>query len=292
MLEFARARGVRVVLEVDTPGHASSMCVSYPALCCGAVGPNTPLTPVPDAAGKNATLDAIRAVLGELAALPHVGEFLHLGGDEVDPSCWNNTPAVRAWMAAHGIATPDGVYDYFVANVDAMALALNVSPIRWEEVWAHFGTRLDKRTVVHAWLSERALVNATSSGYRAIYSVDSDYYLSGPHISLPWSVYYNADPLAGVTNLSAVPLVLGGETALWSETADASDAVGTIFPRAAAAAERQWSYDWVTNSSAPNVHARLAAFRCFLLERGVGAAPLDNAVAHSAPPGPGSCLRQ
>jgi hexosaminidase len=68
--------------------------------------------------------------------------------------------------------------------------------------------------------------------------------------------------------------------------------VATIFPRAAAAAERQWSYDVVTNSSAPNVAYRIQSFRCLLLERGVGAAPVTNAVARGAPAGPGSCMSQ
>jgi hexosaminidase len=89
-----------------------------------------------------------------------------------------------------------------------------------------------------------------------------------------------------------VPLVLGGETEMWGETADGSDVLQTIFPRAAAAAERQWSYTVVTNSSAPYVAARLQTFRCLLLERGIPCAPVTNAVARSAPAGPGSCLLQ
>ena len=88
------------------------MCVGYPELCCSAAcGPqgNNPLTPVPDASGKNVSLDAINAVLGELAAVTP-GEFFHLGGDEVAQDCWNNTPAVQAWMAAQNppITTTDG----------------------------------------------------------------------------------------------------------------------------------------------------------------------------------------
>jgi hexosaminidase len=79
---------------------------------------------------------------------------------------------------------------------------------------------------------------------------------------------------------------------MWGETVDGSDVLQTIFPRAAAAAERQWSYDAVTTYLAPGVHERLAAFRCLLLERGVPAAPLTNLVARSAPGGPGSCLAQ
>ena len=39
----------------------------------------------------------------------------------------------------------------------------------------HFGTDLDTRTVIHAWLSSDALIDATSKGYRAIWSVDGRY---------------------------------------------------------------------------------------------------------------------
>jgi polysaccharide export outer membrane protein len=44
-------------------------------------------------------------------------------------------------------------------------------------VWKHFGTDLDKRTVIHAWLSTDTVVDATSKGYRVIWSVDGKYYL-------------------------------------------------------------------------------------------------------------------
>ena len=149
---------------------------------------------------------------------------------------------------------------------------------------------LDKRTVIHAWLSKDALIDATSKGYRAIWSVDGLYYLDA--LNEVWQSFYDVDILAGVTNASAIPLILGGETEMWGETADGSDVLQTIWPRAAAAAERQWSYDAVTNSSDPTVAPRLQAFRCMLLERGIPAAPVTNAGARQAPAGPGSCLHQ
>ena len=37
---------------------------------------------------------------------------------------------------------------------------------------------------------------------------------------------------------------------------------------------------------------RLHVFRCTLNKRGIGAAPVDNSQARSAPPEPGSCLEQ
>ena len=172
--------------------------------------------------------------------------------------------------------------------MDATTIGLGKSPVRWEEVWKHFGSELDPRTVIHAWLSSGALIEATNAGYRAIWSVDGQYYLDS--LGETWEGFYNVDILAGVKNASAIPLILGGETTMWGETVDGSDLLATIFPRAAAAAEKQWSYDVVGRSDAPYVLARLQNFRCHLLERGIGAAPVGNAEARKAPGGPGSCL--
>jgi hexosaminidase len=77
VVAYAATQGVVVVPEFDTPGHASSMCRGYPELCCSALcaeNDNHPLSPVPDANGKNVSLDAIKAVLTELAAV-FPGEF-------------------------------------------------------------------------------------------------------------------------------------------------------------------------------------------------------------------------
>ena len=201
VITYANARGIRVVPEFDTPGHASSMCVGYPDLCCSAVcgpGDNNPLSPVPDATGKNVSLDAIYAVLSEMAAISP-DEFFHLGGDEVDQTCWNLTASVRTWMAAQEppFTNTDQVYEYFVSVVDAQALSLNKIPIRWEEVWTHFKTALDPRTIIHAWLSIASLVEATSLGYRAIWSVDGQYYLDD--LSEVWQSFYDVDILAGTS---------------------------------------------------------------------------------------------
>jgi N-acetyl-beta-hexosaminidase len=90
VVEYARARGVRTVPEFDTPGHANSMCYQYPDLCpsatCNYAGTSVPLTPVPDAQGKPVALNAIQAVLTEIAAQTP-DEFFHLGGDEVNQAC-------------------------------------------------------------------------------------------------------------------------------------------------------------------------------------------------------------
>ena len=76
----------------------------------------------------------------------------------------------------------------------------------------------------------------------------------------------------------------------WGESVDASDLSQTVWPRLAAVAERLWSPRNTTD--ADSALPRIEAFRCLLNRRGVWAAPVTNAVARSAPHGPGSCYDQ
>ena len=78
---------------------------------------------------------------------------------------------------------------------------------------------------------------------------------------------------------------------MWGETVDASDLQPTVWPRLAAVAEKLWSPRAAT-ADARGAAPRIARFRCLLNERGVAAAPVANALARSAPTGPGSCLAQ
>ena len=78
----------------------------------------------------------------------------------------------------------------------------------------------------------------------------------------------------------------------WGETVDASDIDGTVWPRLGAIAEKLWSPEAATIPTPADMLPRLAEFRCRLNARGVRAAPVYDADARSAPPGPGSCLKQ
>jgi hypothetical protein len=78
---------------------------------------------------------------------------------------------------------------------------------------------------------------------------------------------------AGVGNASARPLVLGGEAAQWGEEADGSDVLQTVWPRAAAVAERLWSPQNVNDAAL--ALPRLTDHRCRLVARGVPASPVQ-----------------
>lgn len=83
LIEYARQRAIRVMVEFDVPGHASSWCTGYPWVC---PSPSC-LSPLNVAA--NATFDLIDGVLASLVgSTTGHGVFpeglVHMGGDEVE----------------------------------------------------------------------------------------------------------------------------------------------------------------------------------------------------------------
>lgn len=90
IVQYARLRGIRVLAEFDTPGHTQSWGKGMPNLlttCYDDKG-----KPVPGVKGPlNPTLPAAYGIMWELlheASLVFPDPWLHLGGDEVDPTCW------------------------------------------------------------------------------------------------------------------------------------------------------------------------------------------------------------
>eukprot|EP00054_Salpingoeca_dolichothecata_P021475 m.137560 g.137560 ORF g.137560 m.137560 type:complete len:616 (-) comp23997_c0_seq8:64-1911(-) len=299
LVEYSRLRGVRVLMEFDVPGHAGSWCAGYPEICPS----SSCLEPLNVA--SNATFEAIDDLLTEItnggtngARAPF--EFLHMGGDEVNYKCWQDTPAIADWVKENCNNSMVEAYGYFVERAQNLARKNNRQFINWVEVFERLGTNLDKDTVVHVWKQRDTLLSVLNAGYRAILSDAEQWYLTGPHVALNWTVYYNNNPFYNLTDAQR-KLVIGGETCNWSETTDSANIEAEIFPRAAAAGERMWSPENInsTYAAAP----RMAAFRCLLNRRGVRAAALNapNNARLSSPPaydnvispyGPGACEAQ
>ena len=116
-------------------------------------------------------------------------------------------------------------------------------------------------------------------------------------LNTTWDKLWQADICEALT-AKQCSLVLGGGGAMWGETVDSSNIEATTWPRLAAVAEALWSPDTPQRRSAHEgggiamARARMKRFRCLLNRRGVRAAPVDNAQARAAPPGPGACMAQ
>lgn len=284
IVEYARLRGVRVIVEFDMPGHNRSWCKGVPEIC-PAANCTSPLD-----VSSNRTFQVISDVLHEMTGggarkglFPD--DFIHLGGDEVRVDCWNSVPHIAAWLRSRNF-TADDAYMYFVNRAAEIAVSQGRRPIQWVEVFDHFGSKLNKQVVVHVWLDKGTLQKVVQAGYSAILSNNKVLYLD--HRKITWEMFYQDELHEGIDDLKHQKLVLGGQSEMWGETVDGSDIEATIWPRAAAFAERLWSPRAIASTTC--ALPRLQQFRCLLLSRGVAAAPVTNPMARTAPSKPGSCF--
>ena len=108
VVAHAGDRGIRVIPEIDMPGHAASFGIGRPdvvvdckpddsaPLYDGSFQSASQLDPSQPATFK--LLDALVAELSEIFP----DDYLHLGGDEVQIGCYNSSDRVRAWMVSNG----------------------------------------------------------------------------------------------------------------------------------------------------------------------------------------------
>lgn len=174
LVEYGRQRGVKLMIEFDVPGHAASWCTGYPDIC-----PSTdcqqPLDP-----SSNLTFPLIQGLLAECTTgdkpmFPY--QFLHLGGDEVSYTCWEQDAEIQQWEADNNIDGSEGTYEYFVDKVANMARELMRTPVQWVEVFEHFGSSLNNDTVIHVWKEKSTLDGVLSAGYKALLSNQGLWYL-------------------------------------------------------------------------------------------------------------------
>jgi hexosaminidase len=296
LVEHARSRGIRVVPEFDVPGHAASWCVGYPEVC-----PSDPTCQQPLNIATNKTFELIDDIVAECAGVIDGGDdepalfedvFFHLGGDEVDTSCWENDSEISAWLKNHNMSSDEG-YEYFVKRVASIARKHGRRPVQWSEVFDHFKGQLHPSTVVHVWKQDTNVTEVVEYGFDALINVgysNHSWYLDNLHV--PWDQLYTNEPCEGIPEHrhDLCARVLGGHGEMWGERVDASDLDSTVWPRLAAIAERLWSPQQLRNVTA--ALPRIETFRCLLLERGVAAAPVHNPMSREGPPGVGSCYEQ
>ncbi|KAG8462624.1 hypothetical protein KFE25_004600 [Diacronema lutheri] len=293
LVAHAAQRGVRVLAELDVPGHAASWCRGYPRVC-PAADCAEPLNPA-----RADTFALLEALLDELLGAPAGGgasrgallpeRLLHLGGDEVDTRCWEASDEIIAWLRARGLSAADA-YGRFVLRAHELAAARGAVVVGWDEIFEALGGTLPRSTIVQVWRPwsrASSLANVTAAGLRALSSPDPAWYLDS--LDVNWTAAYAHEPCDGLSAAQCARVV-GGGGAMWGERADGSDVEATVWPRLAAIAERLWSPR--ARSETARAEPRLRAFRCLLLARGVAAAPVGNARARDAPRAPGGCAEQ
>ncbi|MDR9889137.1 family 20 glycosylhydrolase [Pseudenterobacter timonensis] len=178
IVRYAGERGIRVVPEIDMPGHASAIGVAYPELM-SAPGPYEMerhwgvLKPVLDPT-KEATYAFAEAMVSELAAI-FPDPYLHIGGDEVDDTQWKNNPAIQQFMRQHKLADSHALQAFFNRRLELILEKHHRQMVGWDEI---YHPDLPKSILIQSWQGQDALGEVAKQGYKGILS--TGFYLDQP----------------------------------------------------------------------------------------------------------------
>ncbi|CAM0141410.1 Glucosamine-6-phosphate isomerase (Glucosamine-6-phosphate deaminase) (GNPDA) (GlcN6P deaminase) [Umbelopsis sp. WA50703] len=294
IVQYAKERGVRVMPEVEAPGHSTAWAYGIPEIgTCTDIVPYTGFTVQPPSGqlniASNKTKEVVNTIVDELSEL-FPDSWFHASGDEVVMDCWSNDTEIAAYLKQHNLTTLE-LFEQFVNGMQDHIRTHNKTVMVWQEMILEYNFTLPKDTVVQVWVGSSGVKATTEKGYRTIVSSSDYWYLdvgygkprSNPYPDVPgagynhWNRVYSYDMRANLTSDEA-ELLLGGECTMWGELADHTNFEGKIWPRASAVAERLWSgYETPSGENITSADAilRLLPWRDTMLLRGTMASPLN-----------------
>ena len=254
VLAYAASRFVTIVPEIEMPGHCLSALAAYPQYSCTG-GPFTvptgsvwPITHV-YCPGNEETFAFIEDVLSEVAFL-FPGEYIHIGGDEVDKANWKICPKCQARMKAEGLKTEEELQSWFIRRVEKFLNARGKKLIGWDEI---LEGGLAPNAAVMSWRGTEGGTAAAREGHDVVMTPTShcyfDYYQGQPADEpaaiggyLTLSKVYSFEPTPAEIGAEKARHILGAQANLWTEyIATPSHAEYMTFPRIAAIAEVGWT---------------------------------------------------
>ncbi|KAG0264836.1 hypothetical protein BG011_005959 [Mortierella polycephala] len=280
IIQHGEERGIRIIPEFDSPGHAASWGRSYPNLTvCLDAQPHAKYAAEPPAGQLDPLEPFTYTVLDGLVkewAAQFPDKHMHFGGDEVNFECWKMSERLRDYIEhpAHRsryedsllptVTDPkeenrmlrtdtgrqsgeDRLLELYLDKVFGMYLAQGKRPIVWEEMALEHNVKLPSSAIVQVWKN--------AGNAKRVYS------------------YSLTDKL----DEDQQKMVYGGEVCMWTEQTDSSNLDPNLWPRSAAAAEVLWSGNQDDHGNErPLLQAasRISAVRERLVQMGVAAAPL------------------
>ncbi len=254
VVEYAAERHITIIPEIDMPGHMQAAIAAYPELGSG-TGPvevrtiwgisSNVLNP------KESTLRFCEDVLLEVLNL-FPGEFIHVGGDEVDKTEWENSPEIQKLRDARGLKDMGGMQAWFLTRIQHFLHRNGRRMIGWDEV---LEDGLDHRAVVMAWRNDDYGSAAAKAGYDVVMASRQlyfDYYQAEPVEKEPMAIgglapmekVYGYKPVAAGLTAEQEQRILGAQGQLWTEYMPTPRHVEYMaFPRACALSETLWTPD-------------------------------------------------
>ncbi len=232
IVRYAAARHIEVIPEVEMPGHARAAIKAMEARFRASGDRQNRLTDPDDRSvyrsvqgypdnvmnpALESTYGFIERVVGDLAAMHREAgaplRHIHMGGDEVPAGVWVGSPAVQAYMQAHGLTSVNDLWFVFYGRVEQILKAQGLVPSGWEEIAVRKTQRDGRRAVivnpgfaergwrayvwnnVAGWGAEDLAYRLANGGYDVVLSPVTNYYFdlawnqNPDEIGLDWGGY-------------------------------------------------------------------------------------------------------
>ena len=289
VLAYAAARHIRVVPEIEIPGHSWALLAAYPELGC----PNAErYTAACDGwgifkgvvcAGNPDTYRMLERILDQVCEI-FPSEIIHIGGDEAPKDNWKACELCQARMRELKLADEDQLQASMTRHFVDYLAKTGRRAIGWDEIMKG---GLPGGALVMSWNGKAGGMAAAQDGHDVVMVPSDSCYLdmsqglgmddpfeyppcSWGHVTTLERVY-RFDPAEGI-GPEARAHVLGGQANLWTERIwSETELFWKAYPRACALAEVLWTAD--PERRYADFLGRMRIHRGRLFERGIPCAP-------------------
>lgn len=277
IISYAHDRYIKVIPEIDTPGHVMSMLCAYPELACFprdfSVSTFWGVKHDVFCPGKESTFDFMKELYDELAEIFTDG-VIHLGGDEVPTVRWKSCPDCQKRMRDEGLTDEGQLHTYYLDRIASYLQNKGIDVRMWNDTLKD--KMVDKSITWQLWnggLDEKGAVRELNGGRKFVISCSAYYYLDLPYALISLEKCYNFDPCFEGLTEEGKKNVLGVEGCLWTEfVPDMEKADRMTYPRIAAISETAWSQKDKKDYS--HFTEKMPSYYALLGQLGIGIEPL------------------
>ena len=247
IVDYATARHINIIPEIEFPGHSDEVFVAYPELSCA----GKPYTTGDFCIGNEQTFEFLESVLSEVIGL-FPSEYIHIGGDECPKESWKQCPLCQERIKAEGLKDEFELQSYTVRRMEKWLREHGRKIIGWDEI---LEGGVSPTATVMSWRGSKGGIAAAKAGNHVIMAPNVhcylDYYQTKTPTKEPMAIggyvpmrkVYELDPYDQLTPGERA-YILGVQGNLWTEyIATFPHLKHMLLPRLAAIAEVGWSYD-------------------------------------------------
>jgi hexosaminidase len=259
IIDYAAAKGIEIIPEIDLPGHMLAALACFPELGCtggpydvwGRWGIADDVLCV----GKEETMKFLEDVLAEVADL-FPSEYVHIGGDECPKVRWETCPHCQAKIAELGFKDDDKhkaehyLQSYVTNRMEQFLSTKGKKIIGWDEI---LEGEIAPNATVMSWRGVEGGLEAVRMGHDAIMvpytHLYLDYYQSKDTANEPLAIggyvpvelVYSFEPFTEDMTDEEKSHILGIQANLWTEYIPTDAQLEyMLLPRLSALSEIQW----------------------------------------------------